>query len=145
MLLFKEQVGSYIPINEHFASESQDGGDDSKSVNLTMATKYKIRRPFELNYLNIYLGIITTILCVLVVIDIRSQSQQCLLPASQRDEFETTYGWNPEYMTLSHSQDHLWEEDLNGGEEKVIELGDDGQVLYDVYGQAIGSPASISM
>jgi hypothetical protein len=148
MVLFTEQSGSYRPLHEVSDLETPDSNDSSADVT---PPKRGYLKP-KLTYLNIYLVLVTTLLCVLVSIDIsfrrQHQSFSSSTVASGKDSTEfldSTYGWNQEYMTLSHKNDYLWEEDLKGGEDKVIELGEDGPTLYDVYGQDIGSPASISM
>lgn len=130
---------SYVPVKDY---DSRSEPDDH------LDNIHPRRRPKrQWNYLNIYLSVTTTLLCILLVIDIfawhRNQPTTTRVTNSG-NEFETQFGSDERYMSLDHQYDHLWKEDLSGGEDKIVELGD-GQNLVDVEGNDIGSPASISM
>lgn len=138
MAWLKDEAGSYRPIDKHSESEASIQTAEDR-------LDYGVRRRTRPDFVSIYLAITTTILCLLVITDIVLRNGHCGGPSSGREEIETTYGRNAEYMTLAHSHDYLWEADLSGADEKIIELGEDGETLYDVNGHDMGSPASISM
>lgn len=128
---------SYLPVQGYDSSEPDDN------------IHPRPRRPNrQWKCLNIYLAATTTLLCILLIIDTlawhRNQPTTTTRVLTAGNEFETQFGSDERYMSLDHQYDHLWKEDLSGGEDKIVELGD-GQNLVDVEGNEIGSPASISM
>ena len=98
----------------------------------------------RLNYLNFYVAVTTTLLCILLIADVSILHRSQLKCADNGHEIEKQFGRDGNYMSIDHRFDQYWAEDLAGGEDKVIEL-DDGKPMYDLDGESIGSPASISM
>ena len=139
---------------------SEDSDNEASETTLLAEQKNrwltKLRRErISAIWMNLYISAVITLLCALILVDIFVVHDSLgSISVKNAVEFggpspsttlQTKFGADSNYMSLSHELDFLWDEDLNGGHDKIIDLGRDGPTMLNEEGERIGSPAIISM
>lgn len=140
-----------------YDSRSDVGDEINDGKEFSSLLSHSGRQERRAGWLNIYIAIVVTFLCILVTIDIAISSRKLIQPAATtttsappsqslnaEQAFMSAYGADRRYMSLDHKYDFLWEDYHRGDVDKVIEM-DDGQHMIDIEGNDVGSPALISM